>query len=205
MLSRIPSWVAGVTGAVIAIAATITSSTLLHQTRGEIADVGSEIADKRDSVNRLWSNHRRADQQSTAADMFLAQALAPSPGQSFLLERTAYHMMGAVLSMRTASGEPVPDETPETIAEAMELLGKGDAAGYETLRSEIDRLRLLSQSHLNDLANETQSAEARIESLRARESWLYLAYVFFNLLGLMVVMCKDLPVWRAEVHGTWAE
>ena len=43
-----------------------------------------------------------------------------------------------------------------------------------------------------------RGTESRIKSLRSRESWIYLAYVFFNLLGLMVAMCKDLPVWRSE-------
>ncbi len=38
-------------------------------------------------------------------------------------------------------------------------------------------------------------SESRVESLQTRESWVCPAYVFFNLLGLMVTMCKDLPVW----------
>ena len=118
MASKIPSWVVGVAGAVIAIVATITSSTLLYQTRGDIAGVRSEIAGKRGTVERLWSSHRQADQRATAADMFLAQALAPGAGRTFLLEQAAYQMRGAVLSMWVASGEDVADKTPETIAKA---------------------------------------------------------------------------------------
>ena len=204
MLSKIPSWAVGVAGAVIAIVATITSSTLLYQTRGDIAEVRSEIEDKRSTVERMWSSHRQADQRATAADMFLAQALGPGAGRTFLLEQAAYQMRGAVLSMWAASGEDVPDNTPETIAEAEDLLGNGDVAGYATLRAEVDRLRLLSQSHLNGVADEIRAGESRIEALQAWESWLYLAYVFFNLLALMVTMCKDLPVWRAQGHGARA-
>ena len=204
MASKVPSWVVGVAGAVIAIVATITSSTLLYQTRGDIAGVRSVNADKRGTVERLWSSHRQADQRATAADMFLAQALAPGAGRTFLLEQVAYQMRGAVLSMWVASGEDVPDKTPETIAKAEDLLGKGDVGGYATLRAEVDRLRLLSRSHLNGVANEIRAGESRIDVLQAWESWLYLAYVFFNLLALMVTMCKDLPVWRAQGHGARA-
>ncbi len=70
-----------------------------------------------------------------------------------------------------------------------------------SLKSEIDRLRLLSQTHISGRADDIRAAESRVESLQARESWVYLAYVFFNLLGLMVTMCKDLPVWKAERHS----
>lgn len=201
MLSKIPSWGVGLAGAVIAIAATIASSTLLYQTRGGIADARSEIADKRGRVERLWSSHRQADQRATAADMFLAQALGPGAGRSFLLEQAAAQMRGAALSMWVASGESVPDKTPGTITDAEQLLIKGDVGGYSMLRSETDRLRLLSQTHLNGLGDEIRAAESRVASLVEREFWLYLAYVFLNLLALMVTMCKDLPVWRDERRG----
>ncbi len=107
MLSRVPSWAVAVAGAAIVIAATATSTVLLHQTRADITAV----------------------------------------------------------------------------------------------KSEIDRLRLLSQTHIGGRADDSRAAESRGESLQARESWVYLAYVFFNLLGLMVTMGKDLPVWKAERHS----
>ena len=145
----------------------------------------------------MWSSHRQADERSTAAAVFFAQAFGPGGGRSFLLDEAAFQLRGAVLSMWAASGEAVPDEPPQTIATAERALRNGDAGGYELLTLEIDRLRLLSQSHLNGLNEDIRAAEARIEWLRARESTLYLAYVFFNLLGLIVTMCKDLPVWRS--------
>ena len=198
MRSRIPSWVVAVVGAAIAIVATATSATLLHQTRTNLKDAWSEIGDTRREVDLLWSSHRQADQRSATADVFFAQALAESPSRSFLLEQTAFQLRGAVLSMWAASGEPVPDETPAAITADESKLRKGDARGYASLKSEIDRLRLLSQSHLDGLSARNRAAESRIESLQAHGASLYLAYVFFNLLGLMVTMCKDLPVWRVE-------
>ena len=205
MLSKIPSWTVAVAGAAIVIVATATSSILLYETRADIRQAQREISEMRRKVDRLWGNHLQADQRSTAANVFFAQALAPSANRSFLLQQAAYQLRGAVLSMKVASGEKVPDEVPAEIAAFEKQLGEGDVRGYSSFKQEIDRLRLGSQSRLNGLADDIRAAEARIESGQAWESWIYLAYVFFNLLGLMVTMCKDLPVWRADRRGERAE
>ncbi|MDE0029451.1 MAG: hypothetical protein OXU42_08650 [Deltaproteobacteria bacterium] len=202
MVSKIPSWAVGLTGALIAIIATITSATLLHQTRTRITAATSEVAEMRNRSDTLWSSHRLADQRSTAADVFLAMALAQrsdTEALPVLLQQTAAQLQGAVLAMSAASGEAVPDEPPEEIQRLYAALLAGDLNGYASLRAEIDERRLLSQSTINQLASDVGSTELRIDSLRARESTLYLAYVFLNLLGLMVTMCKDLPVWKPTV------
>ena len=198
MLSNIPSWVVAVIGAFIVIVATATSVTLIHQTGEEIAKAKAEIMTLQDQRDLLWSSHFLADQRSTAADFFLAEALGESPNTSFLLDRTAYQLQGAVLAMLVSSGEEVPGQTPEKIQKFIAALRKGDKSAYTGLQSEIDRLRLLSQSYINQLSADIRSIESRIESLDARESSLYLVYVFFNVLGLIVTMCKDLPVWKGQ-------
>ena len=165
------------------VVATGTSSTLLHRTRADIGVAQSEIAEMRRKVDRLWGNHLQADQRSAAADVFFfAQALVPSANRSFLLQQAAFQLRGAVLSMWAAFGEAVPDEIPAEIAASEKQLGDGDARGYASIKKEVDRLRLGSQSHLNGLADQIRAVESRIESRQVRESWIYLAYVFFNLL-----------------------
>ena len=201
MLSRIPSWAVAVTGAAIVIVATASGSILLYESRENIANVRSEISGKQREIDRLWSNHRQADQRATAADVFFGQAIGAGPERPVLLRLAAQQLRGAVLSMWVASGKPVPDETPPNVAALEARLGTGDVGAYGALKAEIDKLRLLSQSHLNGISAEVRAAEARIEALQACESWLYLAYVFCNLLGLMIAMCKDLPVWRTERRG----
>lgn len=204
MLSKIPSWAVAVAGGAIVIAATATSTLLLYQARLDITAVKAEIAETRRAVDRLWNSHLQADQRFATADVFFAQALESDTSQkvrSFLLVQAAEHLRGAVLSMWAASGEPVPDKPPEAVAAAEHLLHKGDTNGYVSLKSEINRLRLLSQTHINGRAAAIRAAESRVEALQARESHVYLAYVFFNLLGLMVTMCKDLPVWKTQRHG----
>lgn len=201
MLSRIPSWAVAVAGTSIVIIATGIGFTLLHQTRADIDTIQTEIADMRGTVERLWGSHLQADQRSAAADVFFALALAPSSHQSFLLDKAASQLRGAVLSMRVASGEEVPDETPASIATFENQLRDGNVLGYNSLKYEIDQLRLTSQSYLNTLAKNIRAEESRLDAMQMRESWIYLAYMFFNFLGLIVVMCKDLPVWRVDHRG----
>ena len=200
MLSKIPPWAVAVAGAAIAIAATLTSSTLLYQTRSEVSAEQSMIREDRGRVDRLWASHVQADQRSTAANVFLGQALETGSNQQFLLDQVAKQLLSAVLSMWAASGEPVPEAQPEPIAEAEQQLRNGNADGYATLMQEIDRLRILSQSHIETLGDDIRAAEARIDALQDRELWLYLAYVFSNVLALVVTMCKDLPVWGGKRH-----
>ena len=129
-----------------------------------------------------------ADQRSTAADVFVAMALAERADTEtlpVLLEQTAGQLQGALLAMWAASGEAVPDEPPEEIQSLYATLRGGDLRGYASLKSEINRLRLLSQTNIDQLGTDIGAIELRIESLRARESSLYLAYVFLNLLGLI--------------------
>ena len=178
------------------IVATATSFILLYESRESIAAVRAGIAEKRRQIDRLWSNHRQADQRATAADVFFGQAIGTESERLVLLQLAALQLRGAVLSMWVASGRPVPEQTPAEISALEVRLGKGDVGAYGPFKSEIDGLRLLSQPHLNGMSAGICAAEARIEVLQVRESWFYLAYVFFNLLGLMIAMCKDLPVWR---------
>ena len=200
MLSKIPSWAVAVAGAAIVIIATATSTIVPHQTRKSINVMQLEIVETRRAVDRLWSSHLQADQRSASADVFFAQALGSDIGQGFLLEQAASQLAGAVLSMMAASGEPVPDVLPATIAAEKRLLVDGKAQGYVSLKSEIERLRLRSQRHINGRVDEIPAKESLVESLQARESRVFLAYVFCNLLGLLVTMCKDLPVWKVERH-----
>lgn len=134
MLSRIPSWAVAVAGAAIVVIATATSSVLLHGTRADIGAAQAEVAEVRREVDRLWSSHLQADQRSAAADVFFAQALAPSGSQSFLLEQAAYQLRGAVLSMWAASGLEVPDDPPPEIVAFVNQLRGGDARGYMSLK-----------------------------------------------------------------------
>lgn len=200
MMSRIPSWAVAIAGALILIVATATSSILLHKTKERTTSIRSELKTLREQKDLFWSSHLLADQRSTAADIFFGQALGVGSNIAFLLGQTAGHLQGAVLAMWAASGEPVPAVPPKKIQSLHNDLRKGNQllSAYMGLKSEIDRLRLLSQSHVNRLSSDIDAKESVIQSLESRETSIYLAHIFFNLLGFIVTVCKDLPVWRNQ-------
>ena len=198
MLSRIPSWAVAVSGASLVVVAMVLSSMFLYQIRESIAEERSEIATTRGQINLLWDSHRLADNRSTSADIFVAGAFGGNSNSSFLLGQAAYQLRGAILAMWAASGEPVPDAPPENIQSFEASLRDGDLGAYAELKSEIDRLRLLSQQHINGFTSVVDSAESRIANLQTWESLTHLAYVFFNILGFIVAMAKDLPVWKDQ-------
>ena len=197
MLSRIPSWVVAVTGAATVIVATATSSILLQQTKAAIQEAKSKVTDIRSKKDLAWSSHLLADQRSTAADVFIAEALGGSSNAPFLLNQATLQIRGAVMAMWAATDEEMPDESPEWLQILEAALLEGNLPAYTGLKSEINKLRLRSQSYVNQLATDIRSAESRIESLETQEYSVYMAYVFFNLIGLIIAMCKDLPLWRS--------
>ena len=70
MFANVSSWAVTVGGVAIAIIVIATSTTHLHQTRANIAEASSEIAESRRAMDRLWSSHVQVDQPSASADVF---------------------------------------------------------------------------------------------------------------------------------------
>lgn len=200
MLSRIPSWVVAVAGATIIIVATATSSTILHKTQTRIGETVSEIAQASSQFDRMWSSHLISDRRSAAADSLFGQALGSDSreAQNFLLKQTGYHLRGSLLAMMLAAEANVSDSTPTEITDLEKELERGNYRAFNAFKDMIDKLRLRSQKVLNDKGSTIRELQKNMQLLRRQESILYLAVVFFNLLGLIVVMCKDLPIWRVQ-------
>ena len=200
MASGIPSWVVSVVGAIIVIAATVLSSTSLQETRRLIAEKRSEITTRQQEVDALWNSHRQADERATAADILYAGTLGEDSKKSFLLRLITEHIQGAVLSMYAASrhSEEVPDASPEDIMILLGELPKGNHKVYLGLKLKINELRFESVGFINKLSDGIRSAESRLRILEAQESRIYFTHVAFNVFGLIVVMCKDLPVWKKQ-------
>ena len=196
----IPSWVVGTAGAVIVILSTAITTISLAEIRSKLGATRSEVATVQDQIQSAWNNHLLSERRSTSADALLAMALRDEAGSAdilFALRRVADHLQGAVLAMWVASGDSLPDESPQGIRESTAKLAAGDLSGYAVLRSSIDSLQLQVQQRINtELAERLSEKNELLSKLEARESQHYLWYVSMNLLGLIVTMCKDLPMWK---------
>ncbi len=200
MLSKIPSWAVAVAGGIVVVVASLTSSNLIHQSRSTIAVTELKILDVNRELDYIHNGMNRADQYIAGAEAYVAQAVDANAAGSFLLEKAAYGLRGAVLSMWVVSGEPVPDQTPKEIARSESALRSGDLGAAQVMRSEIERLRLLAFQHMGRLNAVIHTAQAHIATARVRESRIYLAYMCINLFGFALTISKDLPVWRTACH-----
>lgn len=194
-MHRIPSWCVAVLAAFIVIVASLLSWTTIRKVEAEIAAARTEVAAMLRTTDSSWNSHLQADQRSSAAAMFLAQ-VGGNPNTQFLLDQAASHLRGATMSMWAASGQDVADETPANVARLEQKLRSGDLSAYAEFTSELDRLRLLSATHISELGKSIDRRRLDIDSMESEESDTYRTYFFLSLLGLVVAMCKDLPVWN---------
>lgn len=67
---------------------------------------------------------------------------------------------------------------------------------YSNLKKRIDKLRLKSMSAINAITKQRSLLERDIGILEAKRHLIHLVSVGLNILGLSIVMLKDLPVWR---------
>lgn len=196
MLSNIPSWAVSVAGAALVAVATAISFILLHDVRDEIAASQERITNLEERIENAWQNHRLGDRRVTSAEIFIADALGGGANSSFVLGQAAYNLRGAILAMYSAAGQNVPDQRPARIKKLEESLRRGNLGAYTKLSSEVEQLRRASQAHINGLSKRIDQEEARQRGLNTTEENVYLIYVALNLIGLMMVMMKDLPVWK---------
>lgn len=198
MLSKIPSWVIAVFGAAIIIISTATSSTILHNIRAGVGNGLADIAEANAQFDRMWNSHLMSDRRSSVADSLFGQALVSNSveAKTFLLKQSGYHLRGSLLAMMVAADADISDETPREIDEIEEQLANGEYRAFAKFKEMINQHRLTSQKVLNDKRTMIRELQNSSELLRRQESIVHLAIVFFNLLGLIIVMCKDLPVWR---------
>lgn len=194
-MSQVPSWCVAVLGTLLIVVASVVSWTTLRQVNDEIAEARADVASGLRKVDSLWISHRQADQRSSTATNFITQTTG-SPNAGFLLAEAAAQLRGAVLSMWAASGEEVPERPPDNVVSLENRLRNGDLTAYGELKLELERLRTLSARHISETSEAVDSKRAEIEMLESQEATAFRTYFLLSLLGLIVAMCKDLPVWN---------
>ena len=198
-MRKIPAWIVAVTGASLVIAATLIHSIWFYNIQKELEELRTNISKAQKGVENMWASHSLADQREANADLLfgLGNILADSSNVNQLLfSQSAVNFRGAVMSMYAATDLTILSSPPTGIQKAEALLKSGDADSYTLFKREIDRLRLISRDDINARATKIADMEARRHALIARQTQLFSIYIALNLLGLIIVMVKDLPVWK---------
>ena len=64
------------------------------------------------------------------------------------------------------------------------------------MASTLNHLRLESSDALNGLANQRAESEARLQNVEFSHDRMRGWQSSMNILGLVIVLLKDLPIWR---------
>lgn len=197
---RVPSWAVGLTGALIVVFSVALSPLSVHGLEEDIRGERGKISRLTESHQRLWGSHTLADQRAATADMlagFIAQA--EGPPHQFLLGRAGGHLQGAILAMWAGTGASDDQNGSELEARVGELLARfnaGDLNAYDEMASVLDDLRLASRNAVNGRASQRTESEARLQELELSHDRIRALQSGMNILGLVIVLLKDLPIWR---------
>ncbi len=193
MFKMIPSWVVAVFGAVIVIIATLVSYVSIRGLDKDILKVEGEILEINSEISRLWDSHKLSDSRKYSVDFFTT-LLNSSNNQDIVISNIGNYMMGSILAMYTATDEDIPDREPEEI----DKLKAGDLSVYSKLNELLESLRRKSAVAINERKRRLDEFEIEKARLERDKNIVSFWYMFLNIMGLIVVLFKDLPIWKSS-------
>lgn len=193
MLRNIPSWSIGAFGASLVIVATLISHLAIRSVNDEIIELDSKIKEINLSVDRLWDSHKLSDNRKFSVDLFVTQLSGPDKNQAVVLSNIADYMMGSILAMYSATDLDIPKSGPGEI----DLLRQGNWDAYKKLEKLLESLRKKSIEAINKRKIQKDKLIAEKQKFEQREKAVNFWFTFLNILGLIVVLLKDLPVWKS--------
>lgn len=199
MAVNVPSWVVGLVGGMLVVASVLMNPACIEVLAESVNAERAEISQLTESYQRLWSSHTLAEQRAASANMLgglIAQS-QPGPPHQFLLDGTDYHMVGAIDTMWDATGEMERDPVFDAcVAELRQRLRDGDVSAYKPMSVMLGRLRSSSRDAMNERAKERRESEIRLQALETRLDSTRRWQATLNIIGLLLVLFKDLPIWR---------
>ena len=188
---RVPSWSVGLAGALIVLASTALTPLRLHGLEEDIYAERGKISQLIETYQRLWTNHTRADMQASTADILITRVpLHQQPS-----ERAGRHVWAAVLSMSAATGAPNDPELIDHVNELRNRFDAGHLTAYTEMTALLNDLRQESGDALNEQVAQRSVSERRLHALERRYNLNRIWQSSLNVLGLVLVLLKDLPIW----------
>lgn len=184
--ARVPFWLVGLLGALIVLAATFLLSVPVNNLEDEISQDQDERIVLMRYFDRNWSSHQFGDLKHAQAIQHIALSLlVDSPeARGYLEEAAIVDLRGAIVSMAVATNHMVS----MSALDQLEIDGLQDA--FNDLRS----------NSMVEISNQLVESEQvrKINEKKSRSSGLRAWVVALNILGLFVIMLKDLPVWKGS-------
>lgn len=206
MTKRIPAWLISIMGALFVLIAIVINTTFSPSLNNKIQEKEKEREKLSKEITSLWESHMLADSRDKNADIFLGllfiannQDKEDKAALDFLLNKIGYNLKGAILAMRAATGDTSieDDLPPQEIQQLLyEIKKERDLKAYVSLKKLVDKLRLASGNTINDVNKQREELDEELRELKNQEEVLRMLHITLNILGLSLLLLKDLPIWK---------
>ena len=213
----IPSWIVAALGSLLIVLSTAIGTILLQSNEDQMQTYRISISESEAKLQRSWDSHKLAENRFSTAELLASLIVQNTPDgiNRFVTPRTSKHISDAVITMRLSHSDAdtsaqkalairQPDCTDMKLdlhmAEKVENLSKrltaGDLNAYDTLVEILDKERLFSACSINSARKQIVDGERSLSEIVSNSTFLRGLQISLNLLGLTIVLLKDLPIWR---------
>ena len=197
----IPSWAVGAFGASIVVLSVTFGSVWLHDLDTNFNGLQAGFSELNTIADSRLRQHIVADSRAETADLMFALAVAFQRGNrpdTFLLNRAGVSLRGAITTMwlSTPGAEKENLEAlSSTVDDLRAKLNGGDLNAYVEMTKIFADQAVRSNQAMREFRERTAKREAQMTGLRLRVERLRDGQVGLNIIGLVVVLLKDLPIW----------
>lgn len=206
----VPSWAIAIVGASM-VAISVTYGSLNLSVKEENVKTASEtLSDAREELANKLTKYRRAFDHLMAADVlrgtFSTQGDS-APLISFRLETAAQYAENATFIMWTATDDAI-DGTfyntvgfclGEEVASLKMKMNRGDVSAYKAFHHCFETWRYKARTVITATGEKINGLEKVLINKESERKSYQRDQIYFSLIGLLIVMLKDLPIWRNKV------
>ena len=199
---KIPSWWPVFLGTCIVAVSTTISTTGLLSWQPEINEKRSNLSKYRNMRELIWDMRQQGDEQETTANLFAALESGRAKKEDKLPtlfakiaegDLTKRYLNASLSSMKAAYESTVTTQgsgLDSLDAILAELVDK-----HRNIREQIRKYRKRSTRKLEGLNAKIVKEEKALTRLSKKESKMQVVWSLFGVLGFVITMCKDLPIF----------
>jgi hypothetical protein len=181
-------------GAIIIGASAITGQFLVEIIEDDIKSIEENITDLRDSLDVITRLRLESDKQIDLALIVMQNTLIGERlgvPVSNIQSVAAANMKKAIDSMHIATGQKL-ENAPDVEAD-LNAAAKGNSEAFERLFGVWNTLNEDSAKTIDAVVERRAAEERELVKQEERKSLVRLAFLTFQMLGLIVALARDLP------------
>lgn len=207
MPQKVPAWLIGLAGASLILIATAINSLVAPNLDAKLTKLETRSTALDQEAKNLWMSHTRADDIEVTAmgQLTICSQMRGSPLAACHVTVSGMYRT-VILNMLAASGRDVEDPKHEKRAKLLlEKIATSDVSSLAKVVSWINELRLESRDAINSRRENIEKLQNRITADKSSHERVTVIWsALLNVFGLLLVLLKDLPIWRRtgpEAHG----